>query len=158
MLLLLSLVFALVPTTTFASPVHGNGVIERTTSAPITPPFNLNYLFTAHLTLGKPLPTIPVPGGVLVPEPIVGGIVSGPAINATITGGIATPSIYNNGTVQVPVIEAWGVTSDGFGFVINQEGIGMPKGQVTRIVSAAKASKADASQKPVVAIAFPFYF
>ena len=73
--------------------------------------------------------------GTLVAEPITNGTVSGPATNTTITGDIATPSIYNNGFMQAPVIQAWGLTSDGFGFVISELGIGSPNGQVTRIVS-----------------------
>jgi hypothetical protein len=104
------------------------------TAAPSDLPFNLKYLFTAHLTLAKPLPRISVPGGVLITEPIANGRVEGPYINGTIQGGIATPSIYNNGTLQVPVIQAWGITSDGAAFVINEAGVGTTKAQVTRIV------------------------
>jgi hypothetical protein len=103
-------------------------------AAPSDVPFNLKYLFTAHLTLAKPLPRISIPGGVLITEPIANGRVEGPYINGTIQGGIATPSIYNNGTFQVPVIQAWGTTSDGAAFVINEAGVGTTKAQVTRIV------------------------
>lgn len=133
--------------------------------------FNFPLAFSAHLYLGKPLPSIAVPGGALVAEPITNGVgqlrpshyiyasprpttlttgthhlppvsvpynnstVPGPATNATITGGIATPPIFNNGSIQAPAIQAWGLTSDGFGFVIKELCIGSPKGQVTRIVS-----------------------
>ncbi|KAJ4373769.1 hypothetical protein N0V83_002508 [Neocucurbitaria cava] len=96
-------------------------------------PFNFTYAFTAQLNLGKPLPPINITGGVLNTEPILNGTVTGPAINATVTGGIATPSIYQNGIIQVPTIQVWGITSEGYGFVINELGIGSPKGQVTRI-------------------------
>ncbi|CAO2657787.1 Nn.00g039130.m01.CDS01 [Neocucurbitaria sp. VM-36] len=114
-----------------ASPVYANALTERSASTPL--PFGFAYAFTAHLTLGEPLPPIAIPGGVLITEPIINGTVSGAAINATITGGIATPSVYENGTLQVPAIQAWGITSDGFGVVINELGVGVPKGQVTRI-------------------------
>lgn len=105
------------------------------TTAPPGLPFNFTHLFTAHLTLARPLPPIAVPGGVLITEPIAGGTVEGPYINGTLQGGIVTPSIYDNATLQVPTIQAWGITSDGAAFVINEAGIGTTRAQVTRIVS-----------------------
>jgi hypothetical protein len=38
----------------------------------------------AHLHLAPATKPIPIPGGVRVPEPILNGTVSGPAINGTI--------------------------------------------------------------------------
>ncbi len=119
---------------TSASPAVTNP-IARSVDASDALPFKSTFAFTAHLQLGKPLPTIAVPGGVLITEPIVSGTVCGPTINATIAGGLATPSVYENQTLQVPVIQAYGTTDDGFGFVINELGVGAPKGQITRIVS-----------------------
>lgn len=116
-----------------ASPAAAD-VLSRTTISESPLPFNLTYLFTVHLSLGKPLPPIAIPDGVVVTEPIINGTVTGPALNATILGGVATPSVYSNGTIQVPVIQAWGLTSDGVSFLINEAGTGMPKGQITRIV------------------------
>jgi hypothetical protein len=98
-------------------------------------PFSFDHIFTAHLTLAKPLSPVAIPGGFLVAEPIAGGTVNGPFINGTIQGGIATPSVYLNGTLQSPLIQVWGVTIDGAAFVINEAGIGVAKSQVTRIVS-----------------------
>lgn len=125
-----SLLMLAVGTSVSSSPVQ-----QRQSSTQPASPFGFTYAFSAHLSLGKPLPLVAIPGGVLIAEPITNGTVSGPLINATITGGIATPAVFDNGTVQAPVIRAWGLTSDGFGFVINEVGTGSPKGQVTRIVS-----------------------
>jgi hypothetical protein len=97
-------------------------------------PFSLTYLFSAHLSLGALFPPIPVPGGLQLISPILSGTVSGPAINATITAGLALPALYNNQTLQVPVIDLYGHTSDGVSFSIHEVGIGTPSGQVSRIV------------------------
>lgn len=70
-------------------------------------PIETSYLFTAEVQLGPP-PTevstnpITIPGGVVVPESILGGTVSGPFLNATITAGFATPRVYLSGTLQEP--------------------------------------------------------
>ena len=118
--------------------IYGSSVLtprqQPTVAEPASVPFGLTYLFTAYLSLGKPLAPIVIPGGVLIAEPITNGTVTGPSINATIIGGIATPAVYNNMTLQVPKIQVWGLTSDGVSFVINELGVGKPKGQVTRIV------------------------
>lgn len=123
------------------------GAIASTSASPtylsISPfdaTFDTTFLFTATIGLGQPPPgamgpkAITVPGGVLVPEPIPNGTVAGPYINGTILGGLASPSIYNNQTLQVPVINIYGVTDDGYPFYIHETGIGLPTAQVTRIV------------------------
>ena len=58
-----------------------------------------------------------IPGGVLINEPIASGTVSGPVVNATIDGGFAHPSLYNNMALQVPAIDLYGVTDDGQAFI-----------------------------------------
>ncbi|MCJ1462728.1 hypothetical protein MMC07_001331 [Pseudocyphellaria aurata] len=96
-------------------------------------PFQLQPIFTAKLILGKPYAPIPIPGGVLINEPITGGSVSGRGINGTILGGFAHPPVYNNGTLQVPVIDVYGVSEDGESFYIHETGVGSIPAQVTRI-------------------------
>ncbi|KAK5089452.1 hypothetical protein LTR70_005965 [Exophiala xenobiotica] len=96
-------------------------------------PFNFTHIFNASLSLGKPSSSIPVPGGVLVNEPITNGTVAGSAINGTILGGFAHPPIYNDGTLQAPIIEVYGVTKDNESFYIHETGIGSNEAQVTRI-------------------------
>jgi hypothetical protein len=97
-------------------------------------PFQFTELFTVTLEVGKILSPLAIPGGILVNEPIVGGNVSGSTINGTIDGGFAHPSVYGNGTLQVPAIDIYGKTSDGQSFYIHEEGIGLGSAQVTRIV------------------------
>lgn len=104
-----------------------------TRQAAPTLPFNLTYAFTANLKLGTPNQPIPIPGGILLTEPISSGVVSGPLINATVQGGLAVPYVYNNQTLQVPRISIYGITSDGRSFFVEEAGIGRPNGQVTRI-------------------------
>lgn len=104
-------------------------------SLPANLPFNLTYLFTAELALGPPNAPITIPGGVRIAEAIVNGTVSGPALNGTIIGGLAVPAVYENQTVQAPIIEAYGASKDGVTFRLHEEGIGSPQAQVTRIVS-----------------------
>ena len=98
-------------------------------------PFELSYLFTAHLGLGAPSKPITITGGVLIDEPITNGTISGPAINATIKAGIAYPQVLQNGTVQIAQIVAFGTADDGVPFTITETGIGNQQAQVTRIVS-----------------------
>lgn len=100
--------------------------------------FDYEYIFTAHLNLGKADEPIPIPGGVRVVEPILNGTVSGPAINATLGYSLATPTIVNNGTTQLPVINAVGATDDGQPLYLYELGIGSPSAQITRIVSDAQ--------------------
>jgi hypothetical protein len=115
-----------------ASPVE----ITARDIAPMPPdslPFNYTYLFSAHLSLGALIQPINVTGGVLVTEPIISGVLSGPAINGTITYGVATPSIL--GSLDIPQIRAWGNTSDGAPFVLDGEGVGVRNTQMARFVS-----------------------
>lgn len=103
----------------------------------VVPLYLSPYLFTATINVGVPLPSIPVPGGVLVDkafytlavssshfvppplclhpqacqanpvllvEPLTNGTITGPAINPTISGGIAYPTVVYNGTLQVPLL------------------------------------------------------
>ena len=97
-------------------------------------PFGFEPLFTVRLNVGTILAPLAIPGGVLVNEPITGGTVSGSAINGTILSGFAHPSVYGNGTLQVPNIDVYGMTEDGESFYIHEEGIGFGSAQVTRIV------------------------
>lgn len=98
-------------------------------------PFNMTYIFTAHLNLGAASNPINVTGGVRVIEPILNGTVTGPILNGTINYSLATPTIINNSTIQVPTINVVGTTSDGYPFYIYETGIGSPSTQITRIVS-----------------------
>jgi hypothetical protein len=99
------------------------------------PAFNFEYAFTAHLNLGPAEKPIPIPGGMRVIEPILNGTVSGPAINATLGYSLAVPTVVNNGTTQLPVINAAGTTDDGHPLYLYEQGIGSPSAQITRIVS-----------------------
>ena len=103
-------------------------------------PFEFTELFTVTLNVGKILKPLDIPGGVLISEPIKGGIVVGPYINGTIQGGFAHPSVYGNGKLQVPTIDVYGMTSDGQSFYIHEEGIGLGSSQVTRIVKTSSLS------------------
>jgi hypothetical protein len=135
-----SVLLALIPLLVSSSPVW-------TTTSSTTPqlPFNFTYLFTATLNLGPPPPSaktdpITIDGsspanGVIIPEPILNGTVTGSAINGSITSGLAFPSLLMNGTIETPLIEVYGVTDDGAALYIHATGIGAPTGQVTRIVS-----------------------
>ena len=122
------------------SPSFAAPAVAIRSSLDLPTSFNVTYLFTANLELGNPpsgisQKPITIPGGVRVPEPILNGTVSGPYINATITSGLAAPEIYNNGTLQVAVIDLYGITTDGYPLHIHETGIGSPSAQVTRIVS-----------------------
>ena len=60
---------------------------------------------------------------------------SGSAINATVDGGLAYPSVLKNGTVEDAEIILYGTTTDKVSYLIQISGIGTLKGQVARIVS-----------------------
>ncbi|KAF2105750.1 hypothetical protein BDV96DRAFT_676997 [Lophiotrema nucula] len=96
-------------------------------------PFGLQYVFSANLTLGSVSDPIPIYGGVTITETITNGTVFGPVINATIQGGAAFAEVYQNQTIQVPTIDAYGSTSDGLSFAIHETGIGSQAAQMTRI-------------------------
>ena len=98
-------------------------------------PFNLTYLFTAHLNVAPATKPITIQGGVRVPEDILNGTVTGPVINATIYPGLAFPAVTENMTLQSPIIELYGITDDGVPLHLHQEGVGSPSAQMTRIVS-----------------------
>ena len=98
-------------------------------------PLSFTPLFTTNLTLGKPSNPIPIPGGILITEPLTGGTISGASINATIESGFGHPPFYENNTLEVAVIDGYGTTSDGQTFYLHEEGVGSGDGQVTRVVS-----------------------
>ncbi|KAJ9607398.1 hypothetical protein H2200_008471 [Cladophialophora chaetospira] len=139
---------ALFSALSFANPINDVDLDARAVpaSAAATLPFNINYAFTARLTLGPPPASalrnpIPLAGGsgtangILLPSPILTGTVTGPALNATITSGFAIPAVYNTtaGTIQIPATNAYGVTDDGVELYIVQSGVGPQLGQTTRI-------------------------
>lgn len=68
-------------------------------------------------------------------EPITGGRIFGPALNATVTGGVAYPSIFEKGKLQDAFITTYGTTSDGEAFFAQVTGIGEPTEQFSSIVS-----------------------
>ncbi|KAF3484363.1 uncharacterized protein GIQ15_03687 [Arthroderma uncinatum] len=96
------------------------------------------YLFSATVTLAKPLNPIPLlEGGIRIVEPITGGSIQGPAFNATIEGGVASPIIVksDDGTkAQMAYIYAYGHASDGSPFYIEESGIGSGATQNTRLI------------------------
>lgn len=128
------------PISTTAMLLFSLSTLSLASAQPHSLPFNTTYLFTAKVLLGAP-PTDPsknpvtIPGGAIVPEPILGGTVTGPYLNANITSGLATPRVYRNGTLQQPVIDLYGVAEGGVPLVLHETGIGAPEAQVTRLVS-----------------------
>lgn len=68
-------------------------------------------------------------------EPITGGSIFGSALNATVKGGVAYPSIFDNGTLQDAFITTYGTTVDGAAFLVQVTGIGKPTEQFSSIVS-----------------------
>ena len=68
-------------------------------------------------------------------EPLLSGTITGPAVNGTITGGLAYPPVLYNQTLQVPNINIYGTTSDGYPFFATELGVGTPSEQITRLVS-----------------------
>ena len=67
-------------------------------------------------------------------SPVIGGRLSG-VFDATVEGGIAYPSVIDNGTVSVPEIIIYGTTADNASFLIKEAGVGSLRDQNTRIVS-----------------------
>jgi hypothetical protein len=98
------------------------------------------YLFSATVNLGKPLDPIPLlEGGKRIVEPITGGSIYGPGLNATIDGGLAAPILVANdngvGTkAQLAFIYAYGHASDGSPFYIEESGLGSGPIQNTRLI------------------------
>jgi len=98
-------------------------------------PFNISHLFHATINLEAAPAPVPIFGGVLVTKQILNGTVSGPALNGTIKGGLAHPSVYLSGTLQFAALEAYGTTSDGLSFFISESGVGSGAAQLSVIVS-----------------------
>ena len=67
-------------------------------------------------------------------QPIIGGTFSGPALNATVTGGLSFVETLNNGTVQLPFDTLYGYTSRNDSFLVQVAGKGEPESQAARIV------------------------
>lgn len=126
--------FQVLPTLLLAGAISATPIAARS-AVPSNLPFNFTYAFTAVLQLGAPVPPVTIPGGILIAEPIKSGRVTGPAVNATILGGIAHPSLYDNKTLQVPSIDFYGVTDDGTSFFGHDGGVGSNAAQINRVVS-----------------------
>jgi hypothetical protein len=69
-----------------------------------------------------------------VVEPITNGTITGPGLNATITGGSAHNIVIYNDTIEMPNINVFGTTDDGEPFYVTQIGIGHPGHQISRWV------------------------
>lgn len=70
-----------------------------------------------------------------VVEPLTGGTIAGPCLNATVVGGVAYPAIYEGRTVQIPEILLYGTATGGANFIATIEGVGQPTLQMARAVS-----------------------
>ena len=137
-----------------AGPSYSTALDMRSAKAP-TPP-DLDYLFTATVDIAVPLPNIPIlnnPEGVRVGKPsicwpkclglssvvvfpIPSGTIAGPALDATITGGLAYPEFDGKGAsaIEVALITIYGNTTDGYPFLAQVLGIGSSKRQSARLV------------------------
>jgi hypothetical protein len=78
-----------------------------------SPPLSFTPSFPSKPHSRQIIEAIPVPGGILINEPITCGTVSGPAINGTIESDFVHPPIYENGTLQVAIIDAYGTQTMG---------------------------------------------
>lgn len=134
-----------------------NGLESNSTHSP-----SLTLAFSGSVDVAAPLPPIRIPGGVRIGisflppilrarvplaaffsnhfwlppvEPITGGTFSGPALNAIVSGGLAFPSVLQNGTVQDASITIYGTTRDNAPFLVQVTGIGVPRQQFARVVS-----------------------
>ena len=107
------------------------GQIDTTASKDL----NIEYLLTVNTKVGKPLKPIPIRGGSLVVLPIVGGKVTGPALNGTLISGIVRASYFENQTIEYPMNSAYGLSDDGETFVIEQVGKGLAGRQAASLVS-----------------------
>ncbi|KUJ10560.1 uncharacterized protein LY89DRAFT_740269 [Mollisia scopiformis] len=95
-------------------------------------PFTFQHVFSVQITIAPALPSINVPGGTLVIEPITGGTVNG-TINGTILSGFAYPTSLTNTTIDNPSITLYGLTDDNQTFYVSEMGTGSRACQVTRI-------------------------
>ena len=68
-------------------------------------------------------------------EPFIGGNITGPTLNAVIQGGLAFPTLEENGTVQNVNIALYGVTTDGYSFYASGTGVGSSGNQFAEFVS-----------------------
>ena len=97
-----------------------------------------DYLFSASVNLGPAVgPISLLEGGLRIVEPITSGTISGPALQATIEGGLAAPIVvsHGNGTkTQLAFIYAYGHADDGSPFYLEESGIGAGPTQTTRII------------------------
>lgn len=60
---------------------------------------------------------------------------TGQALNATVDGGLAYPTVVKNGSIEIPQIYLYGKTSDNTSYFAEIVGIGSTKGQLARLVS-----------------------
>ncbi|MCJ1234210.1 hypothetical protein MMC14_002169 [Varicellaria rhodocarpa] len=136
---------ALVPSTVVAS-ASSPPPLGLNRRAPTPSPPALTYLFSVTLNIGNATKPIPIPGGVRIGEhpltlflffypvePLLSGTITGPAVNGTIEGGLAYPPVLYNQTLQVPQINIYGTTSDGYPFFASEMGVGSPSDQITRL-------------------------
>lgn len=65
---------------------------------------------------------------------MLGGAISGPYLNGTVLSGLATPSVYEEGKLQAPIINLYGVLDDEYPFYLHEYGVGSPTAQITRLV------------------------
>ncbi|MDI1492965.1 MAG: hypothetical protein OHK93_004749 [Ramalina farinacea] len=113
-LLALTATTALLPRT-LANPLHPREAPSKTPQ--------LTYLFTVTVNVGTVLlPPIVIPGGTRLIEPLTSGSISGPYLNATVKGGLAYPTIVDNGAVQVPEIVIYGTTIPNNGTMASDKG------------------------------------
>ena len=56
-------------------------------------------------------------------EPIISGTFTGPLLNATVSGGLAYPTILENGTRQDPFITIYGITASNSTFLAQISGM-----------------------------------
>lgn len=98
-------------------------------------PFTLTPAFTIVFQVGFPSPKIqPVDSsGSVGFVPVLGGIVFGPLLNGTITGGIEYDSRF--ATYYLDDDVNYGVTDDGEAFRFVHSGVGNAGGKVDRLVS-----------------------
>ncbi|KAG7005207.1 hypothetical protein G7Y79_00021g050740 [Physcia stellaris] len=98
-----------------------------------TCPPKFTLAFTGTVDVATALRPITIPGGIRILEPLTGGSFSGPLLNATVTGGLAYPTILNNNTRQDPFIIIYGTTADNSSFLARISGVGLPDTQLARV-------------------------
>lgn len=98
-------------------------------------PFTLTYAFTFTITIAPLLPQIQPPNsnGTFAVIPDVGGTITGPLLNGTITRGLGWASRFTNYYLEESV--NFGVTDDGLEFFLRDTGVGNAEGKVDRVVS-----------------------